>query len=74
MSWGDDLPARGLPDCRALSGLGDCQRGRRAAPPGRARGLPAPVDQLHAQGTGSANRVERMYLLVEPPRRFSKAR
>ena len=25
------------------------------------------VNQLHAQGTGSANRVERMYLLVEPP-------
>jgi feruloyl-CoA synthase len=57
-----------LADCRALAGLG--------AEAGAAEVLHQPrvrdffqqlADRLHAEGTGSANRIERMHVLVEPP-------
>ena len=57
-----------LPDCRALSGLGDAASAADVLRhPAVREVFQRLVDQLHAQGTGSANRVERMYLLVEPP-------
>ncbi len=57
-----------LADCRALAGL--------PAEAGTAEVLHHPAvraffqalcNRLHAQGTGSANRVQRMHVLVEPP-------
>ena len=67
----DELGAMVFPrlaDCRTLSGLGERADAADVLHHPAVRAVfQKLVDQLHAEGTGSANRVERLHLLVEPP-------
>ncbi|MDC8783818.1 feruloyl-CoA synthase [Roseateles koreensis] len=57
-----------LADCRALSGLDETASNAEVLHHPAVRAFfQALADQLHHQGSGSANRIERMHILVEPP-------
>jgi feruloyl-CoA synthase len=57
-----------LTDCRVLSGLDDKAGALEVLQHSAVRAFfQSLVNQLHAQGTGSANRIERLHLLVDPP-------
>jgi feruloyl-CoA synthase len=57
-----------LADCHALSSLPETAGNAEVLHHPTVRAFfQALLDQLHGQGTGSANRVERMHVLVDPP-------
>ncbi|MFG6489804.1 feruloyl-CoA synthase [Roseateles sp. BYS78W] len=57
-----------LADCRALAGLGpEAAAADVLHHPHVRERFQQLADRLYAQGTGSANRVERLHVLVEPP-------
>lgn len=57
-----------LADCRALSGLGAQASAADVLHHPRVRAFFQQLtDTLYAQGTGSANRIERLHVLVDPP-------